>query len=64
MKWTETKNGLPPDNEEVMIKCRGIFHLAVFKKERNIFVTKEDREYPATEKLIWSALVKEISNSY
>jgi hypothetical protein len=57
MKWTRSNFELPADKEEVIIKYRGIFYLAVFYKEGKTFFTKCGQQFQAGDGLIWAGLL-------
>jgi hypothetical protein len=60
MKWTASNIKLPVDSEEIIIKYNGIFYLAVFNAEQNIFVTKSGLQFIPGDRLLWARLLSDI----
>jgi hypothetical protein len=58
MKWKSAREQLPKHNEEVLVRCRGIFNLAVYNHDEKKFELKDGSSYyVATDQIQWVGLV-------
>jgi hypothetical protein len=58
MKWINSKDQLPKHNQEVLVRCRGIFNLAVYNHDEKKFELKDGSSYyVATDQVQWVGLV-------
>jgi hypothetical protein len=49
MTWKKSVEDLPGNGTEVLVRCRSIVHLAVYKQPENRFVAKDGTIYEARE---------------
>lgn len=58
MKWFSTRDKLPTDQQEVLIKCKGNIHLAKYHKEKDAFqLRNNDLMHVNSEPIEWMELV-------
>jgi hypothetical protein len=59
MKWKSSKDVLPEDQEELLIKVGGVCHLAVFNSSTRIFRLKTGENIKVSQFVVqWTRLVK------
>jgi hypothetical protein len=58
MKWVNAKQELPKHNQEVLVRCRGIFNLAIYNQDEKKFELKDGSSYyVATDQVMWVGLI-------
>jgi hypothetical protein len=57
MKWINAKDKLPANREEVLIRHKEDFHLAVFFENEKRFVIDNGSQYKVDGELLWSRLI-------
>lgn len=58
MRWVRAKDELPENAEEVLLRCRGIFCLAVFHAREKVFVANDGAHYQTTDDVHWGRLAE------
>ncbi len=56
MKWIRANERLPQGGQEILIRSRGIFQLAVFNADESVFICKNGDRYKVAPDLLWSGL--------
>jgi len=52
------KHELPKHNQEVLVRCRGIFNLALYNQDEKKFELKDGTSYyAATDQVMWVGLI-------
>jgi hypothetical protein len=58
MKWYKTRDKLPADQQEVLIRCRGIVNLAHFERSDQTFLLRDGTTLSSLKETIeWMELV-------
>jgi hypothetical protein len=58
MKWKSSREALPDDKEEVLIRTAGIYHLATFDKEKKAFILRSGEQVKVGQFVVqWTRLV-------
>ena len=58
MRWYKTKDKLPADQQEVLIRCRGIVNLAKFEASDRTFLLRDGTTLSSYREMIdWMELV-------
>jgi hypothetical protein len=58
MKWISANEKLPPNEEPILIRRRGIFQLAKFDESEKVFIAKNGDRFRVASDILWSGLVK------
>jgi hypothetical protein len=57
MVWKRATHELPGDKEEVLIRDRNQYHLAVYHAPERVFVLRDKSHYEISEDLLWTRLI-------
>lgn len=61
MNWKRATEKVPENGEETLIRSKGIFELAVYNENEQVFVTKNGNRYRLNDQLLWSGLEKNLA---
>ena len=56
MKWNDSTYLIPEDKDEVVVRYRKKYHVAVFRADKSAFLTSDKKELKAEKQVFWMPL--------